>query len=122
MKSETFIIKGCLASYNEHRKASRTHRLVGAKLKKQNDSIVCLYAKTQLTGKYERIHLDIMYYLKNAKKDPDGVAHAKKYILDGLQQAGVIKNDGMKQIAGWNEKFEVDKDDPRIEIVISEVL
>ena len=34
---------------------------------------------------------------------------------------GVIKNDGWNENGGWSNHFDVDKDNPRIEIIIKEV-
>ena len=40
-----------------------------------------------------------VWHTKNAMKDPDGIAaFATKCILDGLQGAGVLPNDGQRQI------------------------
>jgi len=38
-----------------------------------------------------------------------------------MQQVGIIENDGWSQIAGFEDRFEVDKDNPRVEIEIVEV-
>lgn len=120
---ETLIIKGCLPTANEQIKADRNPKYsAGSILKREATQLVALYAKSQLQGNYERIKLNITYYCINKKKDPDNIAFAKKYILDGLQEAGVIKNDGWSEISSWEESFKVDKKDPRIEVVITEVL
>ena len=42
-------------------------------------------------------------------------------ILDGLVVAGVIKNDGWGQIGEICHRFTVDKQDPRVEVKITEV-
>ena len=41
-----------------------------------------------------------------------------KVILDGMVEAGVIKNDGWKEVLGFRDSFYVDKDNPRIEVFI----
>jgi hypothetical protein len=64
------------------------------------------------------IRLAFRWYLKNKRKDPDNVAFAKKYVLDGLQMGGVIEGDSMKYIQGWQEEFFVDKENPRVEVSI----
>lgn len=119
--SNKFIIEGCLPSLNEYTNANRTNKYAGAKLKKQATQLVVLYAKTQLQGEYEQIELCITYYCKNKRKDPDNVAFAKKFILDGLQESGHLKNDGWNNILGWSERFEIDKDRPRIEVEIKKL-
>lgn len=43
----------------------------------------------------------------DCRRDPDNIAAAKKFILDALVTAGILKNDGWKQIRGWTDIFEV---------------
>jgi hypothetical protein len=71
--------------------------------------------------KFNRVWLDITYYDPNRRRDPDNQAGAKKYILDGIVAAGLISNDGHKQVAGWTERFRFDKDNPGVEVMVSEV-
>lgn len=54
------------------------------------------------------------YYLKSRRADPDNVRVAVKYVLDGLQQAEILPNDNLKWVIGFQDQFEVDRDDPRI--------
>lgn len=39
-----------------------------------------------------------VWHLKDGRKDPDNVAFAIKFLLDGLVRAGVLPNDGQKEI------------------------
>ena len=64
--------------------------------------------------------LEIKWYEKNKRRDPDNVFSAIKYILDSLVEAGVFPNDGQKQVAGIINWIKVDKKNPRIEITIYE--
>src|SRR5690554_3458067 len=77
--------------------------------------------KTYKLPKLNRVFLEITWYAKDKRKDPDNIAAAVKFIWDGLVLAGVIPNDGWNENGGWINKFEVDKDNPRIEVVIREV-
>ncbi len=73
-----------------------------------------------LAGKLRRLKtplfLEITYYEPHKKRDLDNIASCKKFIFDGLQKAGKIRNDGWGEITGWNETFKIDKRNPRIEI------
>lgn len=69
----------------------------------------------------KKIFLDITWIEKDKRRDPDNIAAAVKFIWDGLVEAGVIKNDGWNENGGWANHFEVDKDNPRIEVAITEV-
>ncbi len=88
-------------------------------MKKANTELVTWIAKK--VPEKERIFLDITWYCKNKRRDPDNIASAVKFIWDGLAEAGVIKNDGWKENGVLTNKFEIDKDNPRIEIIITEV-
>ena len=42
----------------------------------------------------------------------------RKVIFDALQNMGILKNDGWKQIKSITEYWEVDKKNPRIEVIL----
>lgn len=67
-----------------------------------------------------RAHQPLQWFCRNKRKDMDNISFAKKFILDGMQEVGYLKNDGWNEIAGWEESFHVDRDNPRIEIEIEE--
>ncbi len=114
------IIPGELPSLNEIIGKSKSHWGKYHKTKKEETNKVAWLAKS--LPPVERVELDITYYCINRRKDPDNIAAGgKKIILDGLVKAGVIANDGWKQVAGWRESWEVDKEKPRIEVEIKEV-
>ena len=60
--------------------------------------------------------LKFTWYLRDKRKDPDNVAFAKKFILDGFQQCGFMSNDNWAHIIGFVDEFFVDKEHPRVEI------
>jgi Holliday junction resolvase RusA-like endonuclease len=45
----------------------------------------------------------------------------KNFFFDGLVKAGIIKNDGWKEVISFTHRFEVDKHHPRLEVEIREV-
>lgn len=57
----------------------------------------------------------------NTRRDPDNVcAGACKFVCDALQDAGVIKNDGWKEIAGIAFAWSVNPDDPGMWVSLRE--
>ena len=46
----------------------------------------------------------------NKRRDLDNVAFAKKFILDGLVKAGVLKNDNCKHVTGFTDTFIYDSE------------
>ncbi len=59
------------------------------------------------------------WYEPSRRRDLDNIsAFGRKVIQDGLVQAGVLENDGWKQICGFVDEFFVDTEHPRIEVYI----
>lgn len=115
------IINGHLPSLNDHIAAERSDKFVGAKLKKEATSICAWNAKTQCKEKFDLVYLDFHWIEKDRRRDKDNICFAKKYILDGLVNAGIIPGDGWKNVETFADRFSVDKDNPRIEISIVEM-
>ena len=91
-------------------------------MKRLHTEKIAWIVKSKIKDKYRKIDLDITWICKNKRKDKDNImAGGLKMILDGLVVAGVIKNDGWSEIGSINNHFEVDKDNPRVEVCITEV-
>lgn len=119
MKQTTLIIPGELPDMNQIISASKSHHMRYSKMKKKYTDLVTWIAKGK--GKFERVDLNITWFCKNRRKDKDNICGGGiKFILDGLVASGMIKNDGWKEINNFNHKFSIDKDNPRIEVIIKE--
>lgn len=66
--------------------------------------------------------IDITWYEKDARRDFDNITFAQKFILDSLVQIKVLKDDSRKFVKRVNHDVQVDKDNPRIEVVIKEAI
>ena len=66
--------------------------------------------------------IEFSWYCKNQRVDPDNIAFGKKFVLDGFIKAGILSNDGWNDIKGFEDKFFIDKENPRVEIKIRSVL
>lgn len=61
-----------------------------------------------------------MWVERNKRRDKDNISSfGRKIIQDALHEAEVIENDGWKEIAGFSDKFAVDRRNPRVEVIIS---
>lgn len=116
---------GLPASLNEYSQAERTHAQVGANMKREQTEAAYVDVLSQMQKGALRIEkypirLHFHWYCPSRKKDPDNISFAKKFILDGMQMAGLIPNDGWKHIGGFDgDDFTVDKENPRVEITIT---
>lgn len=117
------IIPGKLPGLNDYIRACRGSRYGGAQMAKSAEKVIKAAAKPQLRG----IHFNrpvVMHYTwvePDRKRDKDNIAFAKKFIQDSLVQLDVLRNDGWKEIENFTDTFDVDPENPRVEIEITEV-
>lgn len=109
-----FVIKGELPDLNQIIKASKSHYMSYSNMKKDYTALVMISAGNH--PKIERADVEITWYAKNRRKDPDNIAAGVKFILDGLVKGGVLENDGWNQINRITHDFAIDKENPRIEV------
>lgn len=111
----TFTIPGELPTMNEIVAASKKHWSSYANMKKDYTFLVYIHA--QKLPNFNYVDVEITWYCKNKKKDKDNISGGgTKFILDGMVQAGVVGNDGWKNIGNITNHFEVDREFPRIEV------
>jgi|APSaa5957512622_1039677.scaffolds.fasta_scaffold34448_1 hypothetical protein len=120
MAVRTFIILGRLDGLNKVTNSNRSHWSLGAKSKRDNTDAVALApdvinaAALPLEAFPCHVHID--WFEPNMRRDPDNITSAKKFVFDGLQKAGIIENDGWKQLRGFSDSWYVDKENPRVEV------
>jgi Holliday junction resolvase RusA-like endonuclease len=117
----SLTVQGEFPGLNEIIKESKCHFSKYAKNKRYYTDIVmltCLGARHKAIK--QKVNIELTWYTKNAKKDPDNVAAGIKYILDGLTLSGTLENDSRKYIGSITHHFCVDKNNPRVEIKLIE--
>lgn len=117
-------IPGRLDSLNDYIYAERSMKYKAAKMKKSDMKRISKSISVCLNGaKIKKpIRLDFKWVEPTSRRDPDNISsYGRKVILDALVNDGVIEDDGQKQIRGFSDDFEVDKENPRIEVRIREV-
>lgn len=68
------------------------------------------------------VFMEYLWIEPNRRRDKDNISSfGRKVIQDALVSAGVLKDDGWKHVVGFSDRFEVDKENPRIEVIIKEV-
>ena len=122
MKIQSFTIHGRLHGMNEIIEACRKNRYAGAE-EKRTQQAICFYAirehRVQPVQSYP-VTVSIEWVEPNTKRDPDNISAAKKFIFDALQDAGVLRNDSMKELGEIRESFAVDAASPRVRVTIQE--
>lgn len=117
------IIPGRLSSLNQYIDHERTNRYKAASLKRENEDWIIAAVKRCLRGVKikEPVEMNYLWVVPNKRTDRDNVAFAKKFVQDALVKSGVLKDDGWDYVVGFSDRFEVDKKNPRIEVLIKEI-
>ena len=115
------VINAEMPDLNKIIKISKQHWAKYSKTKKQYTDLVAYIAKTKKVNEINKpVYIIFRWYCKNKMKDPDNIAAGKKFILDGLVKAGVLKDDRWGHIRGFKDEFYIDNKSPRIEVDIKE--
>ncbi len=115
------IIPGELTDLNTYIDAERSNRYKAAKIKKEMSELCAWEVRLFKLKVKTPVEIKFTWITKNEMKDPDNVAFAKKFILDGFVLGGLLPNDGRKQIKRFTDEFGVDKEYPRVEVEIIEL-
>lgn len=85
-----------------------------SKLKKSWTDTVHLLAKARhIPPMQPGVHLQFDWHCQNRRRDPDNIAAGgRKFILDGLVNAGVLPGDGWAAKISWADTFLLDKIQP----------
>lgn len=121
MYQTMLVIKGELTDLNEYVRIERGNKFAGAKVKREETNRIwaeCIQQKIELQKK--GCFIVFQWYSKDRRKDKDNVAFAKKFILDGLVLARIIKSDGWDFVSGFLDIFYIDEKDPRVEVYFGE--
>lgn len=95
---------------NEYINAERSSKYKAADIKKRETYFVSTIVKSLLTGKRiekidKLVDIEFVWHELNKKRDPSNIAFAKKFIEDGMVKAGLLENDGHKQIRKLSDRF-----------------
>jgi len=113
------VIPGTLPGLNEIINQSKSHWNEYRTMKWDYTMLVKMCARG--LNPVEQADFIITWFCPDKRRDKDNVIAGQKFLFDGLRAAGVIENDGWKQIRDITHRFEVDKLNPRIEVEIIEV-
>lgn len=119
------VIPGTFPSLNEFIDANRTRRgnwSAGNQMKQESQEriiwFVCFQSRKKLTPPvFIRYH----FFEPNRRRDLDNISgFFHKIFQDALVEAGLLKNDNWKYISGMSDEYDVDPENPRVEVEIIE--
>ena len=117
----SITVPGDLPALNEIIDAAKYGWQKYCRIKKLNTKKVMYSAMGECIKPFRFVDIEVTWYCKDKRKDKDNIAAGMKFILDGLVAARVIPNDTWEYVNSFSHHFEVDKNDPRIEVVVEEV-
>jgi len=117
-----FTIYEVLPGLNDYTKANRTNYHVGASMKKNTGNLVAQSISRDLPNvKIKRPVIVRFHWVEpNKRRDLDNISFAKKFILDGMVQAGLIPDDNQKYVKGFEDAFSIDPKYARVEVEVQE--
>lgn len=126
MTDNRIIIPLPLITLNEYISLERNPR-VGYRMaaaKKKECTAICKNATLAAMASGVRFdfpcRLLFLWVVKDARTDPDNIAFQKKFVLDGMQEAGFLKRDSLKYVLGFADDFRVAEKGEAPHVVLSE--
>ena len=118
---QRFTVKGRMAGLNEYTDACKAHWSLGAKMKRNEQEKAMWAIKAARLKPFERpVSVRILWVEKDMARDEDNVAFAAKFVMDALVKTGVLPDDGRKWVRSIASEICVDRDDPRIDVIVSD--
>lgn len=121
--TQGFFVPGPMPNFNDMIDAAKGAGGVGkhyAKMKEIWTTHVWAHAKQARIRPYSQpVRIDFLWCEADQRRDKDNVVAARKFVLDGLVMAGVLKDDGWDYVVGWTDDFVVTKT-PGVKLVISQ--
>ncbi|MBM3237800.1 Holliday junction resolvase [Candidatus Poribacteria bacterium] len=120
---QIFTIQGELPDFNSIIAASKQHWAQYYTFKQQYTNLVWLCARAALKP-FQQFPVDfsIHWYCKDKRKDKDNISAGKKFILDGLIAARIIPSDSWRHVGNFEDKFYIDRANPRIVVSMTSQL
>jgi hypothetical protein len=91
---------------NDQIREARDNKFKSASLKKKWNHFIAILAIEQKIPRFTgEIWLHYEWIIKNFSRDPDNTSAGAKYVNDGLKHAGIIVEDNLKIIRGYDHSF-----------------
>lgn len=119
-----FTVLGRLDGLNTYTAANRMNYQKGGRMKKDNEETIIWSIRQQLKG----VHIEnpvLIYYEffePNRRRDNDNILScAAKFVQDSLTKTHVLQEDNQKCIPHFYFDTFLDKENPRIEVTLTEL-
>ena len=124
IRQQGFFMPQLFPSMNEYSRlcaqtwGTKGHRGTSANtLKAKMETTVRLHIRLNKLVPMDSAFFFLNYYENSRLRNKDNIAAlAKKFLFDALQDQGILKNDGWKEIMGWHENFFVTPGTPGLHV------
>jgi hypothetical protein len=99
-----FFIHKEFIGLNDYTEKNRTHKYAGSTAKKRETNDVAMMLMHKPKVEQYPIKIEFIWLINNRAKDLDNVTFAKKYILDGMVKARILKSDNLTKIIAFEDK------------------
>lgn len=113
------VIPGTLPTLNQYTSVNRANRFAANKLKQEAEEqiLAAIGENPPMFG--QAVTIEFHWIRPDMRSDKDNVAFAKKFVLDALQKAHVIRSDRWKLCTPYDRSFSVNRENPRTIVRIS---
>ncbi len=117
---QVFVIPGKLPTLNDYVKACRGNKYGSNRSKRQIQDYIAVQVRlSKLQPVQGPVHVTFVWKEENRRRDKDNVAFAKKFILDALQECGILPNDNNRYVLGFTDVFEY-MGNASVEVILEE--
>lgn len=118
----TLIFHTLIPTANQYMNYERTHRQRAATVKRNTETALvaeCRKQRAQPVADYP-VHLNYLWFRRDKRTDKSNIIFGQKFVEDALQTAGVLRNDGWKEIDSIVHEFAIDQRSPRLVLTITQ--
>ena len=107
---------------NEIIKMAKAHPMAYSTMKKQWGELVQAHVRlAKLKPMKGPVQIHLTWVEKARRRDPDNIRAGSKFILDALVKTNVLPGDSLKTVWGISDSFLVDKDNWRVEVLVTDM-
>lgn len=125
---QEFTIQGRLDGLNEYTAANRSNFRKGSEMKRRNQDLVTWSIKAARLKPHDgAVSVEITWVegLRPGAKqfrprDRDNIRFSAKFILDALQEAGIICDDNWDTVVSITDLFYLNRNNPRVIVKIAD--
>lgn len=90
---------------NEYIDAERSNKFAASVIKRRETEVAKLSSSGKRQLKAYPVDVTFQWFMSSTRTDPDNIAFAEKFILDGFVASGLLKDDSWKFIASLKHEF-----------------